>query len=1109
MNGKSAAPLAPEKVVEPCTSEPDLNIARRKRRRTNEHEPTEVGASAVADEAAPTSITPKRSSSPRVIIPASSPLPTAGAVEVLRTSEGIVIPETSEGVLETVPPPRKVLKLNARGRFSSPPTKKTKDSDEAKPETPKRRGRKRKSAVVTPDAHRMVVCNYGQDEARRQDVGQRIERILNGTESVSTNKTKTTPKKRTPRKPKATHPFFVGKMEDPAPPKKGSPRKTSAITPGKLRVKASFDRTHESNEIPAFHSALLRDRFMIKHPGSKDAPFPDRSQAHVRGENDSRSVGRSKAVTGLPYRKRKQAKVPISQEASVLARFATELEPEADRRLRSDGFHEPDLSLHLPQKLLISGEEIAKKIKRQLSVALADSNEDELLARASQQAHHPSLQRLYDRIPTTLTAFDESKGEMLQWVQKYAPSCCADVLQPEKEMSVLRTWLTSLAVQAVGGAATTAERAAKPKAIEKPKKKRRKKADDLDDFLVDSDEDVYDMNELADLDDDVGTSRGAPKSIVQVAQTGAKLGNAVLLSGPHGCGKTAAAYAVAKELGYKVFEISSSERRSGRDVLDKIGDMTENHLVKHHGTESVEISDTEGPDRIDEAFQKDLESGRQGKMMSFFKPKTQPKSTPAEPKKIVKEKTVKAVQEAIKKRPKDQQQSLILLEEVDILFKDDKDFWTTILKLIVTSKRPFIMTCNDEDLVPLQAMSLHAILRFTHPPVDLATDYILLLAAAEGHLLESLAVESLYQHHHCDLRASISELDYWCQMGVGDPREGLSWIYQRWPTGSDVDAKGRTLRIVSEGTYRPGMGLSQGYSNNTESSLLSESAELDLAPSSALGWEQLPLTTMATPADPKSRYQQLAQFAKFADVLSAADFCCSAGLVESASLDPTQPDMPDKSRGHYIEGIALLQTDERMDYSDMSRKLLVATTLSAFDNFVPPIGGRHPAENELQQRIPLEMPLSRRAFSCFDAVSTSAEANAGVYPGLSQSAFDGPLNIITTDLAPYVRSIVQYDEALEEQRDRLDLLMTDGRKAKRARTTRAARSALEGGQRSTTRRERWFTKNLDFNAVLATGGIAWPRTSNAPPSAAGSVDMMSQNSADAPPSSMEEIKYED
>lgn len=89
-------------------------------------------------------------------------------------------------------------------------------------------------------------------------------------------------------------------------------------------------------------------------------------------------------------------------------------------------------------------------------------------------------------------------------------------------------------------------------------------------------------------------------------------------------------------------------------------------------------------------------------------------------------------------------------------------------------------------------------------------------------------------------------------------------------------------------------------------------------------------------------------------------------------------------------------------------------------------------------------------------------------------SFENGLAAITEDLAPYIRGIMVFDGRLYQYRQELyELTAQQNRGEKRSRTTRASRAALEGGDKSSTRKERWFSNDTPFYLVQATAGPSW------------------------------------
>ena len=754
---------------------------------------------------------------------------------------------------DSAPKPKKIMMFNPKtGTIGSPPrpkASKTGPDPEAAEQTST-------AATNSKGSSKLVRIQYGADDASRKRIGEKVKTIL---ETPPQRKSPRTPRKRTAKRPdpsprikkspaKIRHPVFGGKGKpsklsnsaaesvpgatQPRQPKRNTIQSSTPCSPKKPRTGPSKDNSKPMAKFSVRSMGL-------KFPGSKPPAWPWKDMVHIRGDQGDLALDQQPPPHSMPLRKSKGRAVRLSLDDSLMdivtKRIDVPAHAEAVRNANSDDFLPPPAELRLPTKHFESGNKLQTRILPQLkcsSEILANgttkgskkrSDALDMVADETGLASHPrQLIRLFNQIRTGLSAFDRADCDNISWAQKYAPVCAAEIIQAGLEAFFLRDWLRALVVQAVdtGSAPAGEDKAGKDKdgkANAAPPKKKSRKRKQLEDFIVSSDEEAGLLEEASENEHDwtpSGKFGLVKRTVVRTGDFRAKelknlsrLKNAIVISGPHGCGKTAAVYAVAKELDFDVFEINSSSRRSGKDVDDKIGDMLNSHHVSgqndSRGKPVAKEGDQEAQHAEDE-LAKDIASGKQKTMASFFakKPAAPAEKAATEPQAVSKP----AAPKEKKDPPKAQKQSLILLDEVDVLYDEDKQFWAKVIELIVKSKRPFVMTCNDETLVPLHNLDLHGIFRLSPPPSDLAVDRLLLIAANEGHALQREPVEALYVARNCDLRAATMELNYWCQMGVGDRRGGFDWFYPRWPKGVDLDENHDVVRVVSEDTYQLGMG---------------------------------------------------------------------------------------------------------------------------------------------------------------------------------------------------------------------------------------------------------------------------------------------------------------
>ncbi|KAG8218468.1 hypothetical protein J3R82DRAFT_4099 [Butyriboletus roseoflavus] len=388
------------------------------------------------------------------------------------------------------------------------------------------------------------------------------------------------------------------------------------------------------------------------------------------------------------------------------------------------------------------------------------------------------------------------------WTRRFRPKCANEVLGNEHHATYLRDWLSALELhlrdrqpeEPVSKGGTARENKAKssskrdePRGMKRPRvvrgvtkkrgnKKRRVDSDDaLDDFVANEEEtDVPSEDsedELAFCQRTLtrlhrGDTADAHEATSNISATeinytttrlhepartnfADNLTNALLITGPPGCGKTAAVYACAEELGWEIFEVYPGiGKRNGANLNHLVGDVGRNHIVHRRGptkTSKVEAKERKGlggylAKSKGTGYAKRHEAGADG-------PRGELKPLPPDEEMVLAEEAaISGMWEAESEgRRAIVGQSLVLLEEVDILFKEDAGFWPAVIEFIECCQRPVVMTCNDPGLVPLGDLALQKVLVFEPCPSAVAARFLQCVSVTEGCLVPHEDLMVLYE----------------------------------------------------------------------------------------------------------------------------------------------------------------------------------------------------------------------------------------------------------------------------------------------------------------------------------------------------------------------------
>lgn len=196
-------------------------------------------------------------------------------------------------------------------------------------------------------------------------------------------------------------------------------------------------------------------------------------------------------------------------------------------------------------------------------------------------------------------------------------------------------------------------------------------------------------------------------------------GKIVILEGPCGTGKTMAVYAICNELGFNVIELNASNKRTGKRLLQELQEATQSHQVRK---------------RESQTFQ------------TFFQSQTI--------------------------ESKENEMSLLLIEDVDLVFEQDDGFINALLQLTSTTKRPIIATTTDYSSSFIQKFfGTYEFIHFLPLSSFSIATWLQIVFLVEGSYVSRNEIGSLLEFNKGDVRKTLLQLQFWVQSGGQMRRE--------------------------------------------------------------------------------------------------------------------------------------------------------------------------------------------------------------------------------------------------------------------------------------------------------------------------------------------------
>lgn len=217
--------------------------------------------------------------------------------------------------------------------------------------------------------------------------------------------------------------------------------------------------------------------------------------------------------------------------------------------------------------------------------------------------------------------------------------------------------------------------------------------------------------------------------------------NVLLITGPVGCGKSAAVFACAREQGFNVIEVNTSDTRNGAYVKQKFEEATKSHGLEKWSQE--EVTTPPRNDSLDPTSGIPDRTGYNQSISCSVKCYSSSKSSDEAPKQVM-------------------NKTLILFEDVDTVFDEDRGFISTILKIAETTKWPIILTSNKKD-PSLPHLLDQLVLDFKYPSSGELLSHVGMICKSEGVNVTASQLKYIINACLGDIRRTTLLLQFWYQ----------------------------------------------------------------------------------------------------------------------------------------------------------------------------------------------------------------------------------------------------------------------------------------------------------------------------------------------------------